>query len=250
VTTKWTLCCVAMVLGGGTLALGADNDAPPAVPNWTARIVEESAEASAPVVQASALTPVAPVAPPVQVAPTVPAAPPAQIPPAMPQAAPAMPRRLVSPAPPMQRLPAESTAHLPNQVRNVVDFYGGNTSARALAQLPQRPTGSGVSAPPAVRQQIKPFQGRVTAAPTISPYLNLFIEESNEALPNYFAYVRPALDQAQVNNTAERQIHNLQYQVRAASYSAPQPQSGVPGTGHGTHYNNTARYYQPIRKLR
>lgn len=227
-TTKWTACWLVLVFGGGTLALGADNDAPPAVPQWTARVVEEPT--------------LAPVQnPPTAVAPVAPIAPPA---PAM------MPRpRLVSPAQPA-RLSAESTANLPNQVRNVVDFYGGGTSARALSQLPQRPTGSGMSAPPAVRQQIKPFQGTVSGAPTISPYLNLFIEESNEALPNYFAYVRPALDQQRVNNTAERQIHNLQYQVRAASYSAPQPQTGVPGTGHGTHYNNTSRYYQPIRKLR
>lgn len=156
----------------------------------------------------------------------------------------------VAPAPPRQRLSAESTANLPKQVQNVIDFYGGATSARALAQLPQRPS-SGQARPPVVRQQPKPFEGTVSGAPTISPYLNLFIDEDDNPLPNYHTYVRPAFQQQSLNRSAERQLHSLESQVRTASYGQTvAPAAGVPATGHGTRYFNTSRYYQPVRRLR
>ena len=100
--------------------------------------------------------------------------------------------------------------NLPKQVQNVIDFYGGTTSARALAQLPYRPS-SGDVRPPTPRQAAKPFEGTVQGArPTISPYMNLFLEEGPEALPNYHSYVRPVFSAA----AGKRQC------TQAASHSA------------------------------
>jgi hypothetical protein len=151
------------------------------------------------------------------------------------------------------RLSAESTAGLPKQVQNVIDFYGGATSARALAQLPQRPS-SGATRPALPRQMPKPFEGTVPGAPpTISPYLNLFIDESPEGLPNYHTYVRPLQQQQQANDAARQRIGSLQRQVQQVSYGQPIQQSrsgSVPGTGHGTRYFNTTQYYRDIPRLR
>lgn len=205
-------------------ACWAQTDAAPELPNW------QSTPSTKPTVPLPEFVPPA-------------AAPVPGI--ALPQPKPMVPR---------QRLSAEATANLPKQVQNVIDFYGGATSARALAQLPQRPstgTVAGTPSPPPVRQQIKPFEGTVAGAPTLSPYLNLFIEDDNNPLPNYHTYVRPAFQQQSLNRSAERQLHTLESQVRTASYGqSVAPPAGVPGTGHGTRYFNTSRYYQPVRRLR
>jgi hypothetical protein len=138
-------------------------------------------------------------------------------------------------------------------VQNVIDFYGGATSARALAQLPQRPS-SGVVRPAAPRQMPKPFEGTVAGVPpTVSPYMNLFLDESQEGLPNYHTYVRPLQQQLQTNAAARQRISSLQHQVQQVSYGQAVPQSGggsVPGTGHGTRYFNTTQFYPDTPRLR
>lgn len=149
------------------------------------------------------------------------------------------------------RLSPEVTAGLPSHVQNVIDFYGGATSGRALSQLPHRPS-SGAVRPPQPRQQPKPFQGTVAGAPTLSPYLNLFADENNEALPNYHAFVRPQIRQQAYNTSASRELNRLESRVQTAAYGeAVTPSSGtVPGTGHGTRYFNTTRFYPSTRRLR
>lgn len=195
------------------------SDAPPEVPDWAQPNIE--------------VPEVAPVAP-------APAARPAPVPHAP----------LVSPNV-GQRLSVESTAHLPSRVQNVLDFYGGTTSARALAQLPNRPS-TGMTSPPPVRQAPKPFEGTVNNSPTVSPYMNLFHAESDEAPPNYFAYVRPALQQQEANRRAQLEFRSLERQVRQVSYgeAVKNPGGGVPSTGHGTRYLNTSRYYPASPRLR
>ena len=156
-------------------------------------------------------------------------------------------------APQMQRLSPSETAHLPNQVQNFIDFYGAGTSARALQQLPSRPSTAytGGSQMPQVQQAAKPFEGRVSTPPTVSPYLNLFREESEEALPNYFTFVRPMQQQMQTNLTTHNQLNNIQSNVRQASYQQATATNGsTPVTGHGTRYLNTNGYYPTVRRLR
>ncbi|QDU59123.1 hypothetical protein [Aeoliella mucimassa] len=177
--------------------------------------------------------------------PVPPATPPAQV-------APAPVRPAITPR--LQRLSPAETAHLPRQVQNVIDFYGGTTSGRALSQIPQRPStvSSGVSSPPPVRRVSKPFSGGVSSSPTISPYLNLFREESSEELPNYHAFVRPMLQQQQTNTMNQRELNTLQSEVRQASYqqSSATSNGGVPITGHGTRYMNTSGFYPQTRRLK
>ena len=217
----WMACCLV-----GSVAWG-QYDVPPALPDF----------AAPPAVDAAPVFPELP---------TTPAAKPRA----------AVPRIQTSATAerPRQRLSAESTANLPKQVQNLIDFYGGATSARALAQLPQRPV-SGVSRPPAPRPVSKPFTGALqSAAPTISPYMNLYLEESPEGLPNYHSYVRPAFQQREANMAARRSLHTLERQVQQVSYGqAVGPATGggaVPGTGHGTRYFNTTQFYPATPRLR
>lgn len=152
-----------------------------------------------------------------------------------------------------QRLSAESTANLPKRVQNIIDFYGGATSGRALAALPTRPTTGTTHNDVAPRQHRKPFEGALdTMPPTISPYMNLYVEEGVEGLPNYYAFVRPVQRQMQTNAAARRQINSLKHQVQQVSYgeAVPQTSGSIPGTGHGTRYFNTNQYYKPTRRLR
>ena len=82
--------------------------------------------------------------------------------------------------------------------------------------------------------------------------MNLFHEESDEAPPNYFAYVRPALRQQEANRRAQLEFRSLERQVRTVSYGEAVQNSsgGVPSTGHGTRYLNTSRYYPAAPRLR
>lgn len=84
----------------------------------------------------------------------------------------------------------------------------------------------------------KPFSG-VTSTPTISPYLNLFREESGDAAPNYFAFVRPQQQQYEASRQQQEQLNQLQRQVRQASYSAP----ATGGSG-AARYGDTSRFYR------
>ncbi len=140
---------------------------------------------------------------------------------------------------------------LPKRVQNVLDFYGGATSQRVLAQLPVRPS-SGAARPTLPRQTAKPFQNKRNA-PTISPYLNLFREENNQYLPNYHAYVRPQREIRRSYRHQEAEISRLQQRVQTVSYGASvgaNTQQGAPSTGHSTRYFNTAGFYAPVNVKR
>lgn len=160
--------------------------------------------------------------------------------------------RTAAPAPQRRAgLSAASTSQLPKQVQNVIDFYGGATSARALSQLPYRPS-SGVPRPPTARVARKPFQGHVRGAP-LSPYLNLFIDNDVSELPNYHAFVRPLQQQQASAAMQQREIMQLDKQVQRASYNANGSGTGgagTPVTGHGTRYLNTAQFYPSTNKTR
>ena len=143
---------------------------------------------------------------------------------------------------PVQAARPPQAAGVPRNVQNLLDFYGGNTSGRALSQLPQRPS-SGATAPPRARQVAKPFGGRV-ADPTLSPYLNLYREEDSATLPNYHMFVRPQLRQQETNRRQQRELSNIQNRLQTVTYGTNGPSSaGAPATGHSTRYFNTSRYF-------
>lgn len=92
------------------------------------------------------------------------------------------------------------------------------------------------------RPQAKPFAG-MGAGPTVSPYLNLFREETENAVPNYYTFVRPQQDQFDANRQQQAQLQQLQRQVRQATYqSAPTNVAG------GARYGDTGRFYSGWRR--
>lgn len=103
---------------------------------------------------------------------------------------------------------------------------------------------TGVGAPTArpTAQGYKPFSG-VTSSPTVSPYLNLFRDESETGAPNYFTFVRPMQDQFEANRQQINQLQQLQRQVQQTAY--PAPATGVSG---GARYGYTGRYFGGVQR--
>ncbi len=178
-------------------------------------------------------------------------------PPQMPSISTALPAVRQAAVFPTRRVPAPAAPipGLPSRVQKVVDFYGGSTSARTLAQIPSRPTTGAQtrsSRPALPRQAQKPFQGAGTS-PTLSPYLNLFREENNDFLPNYYAYVRPQRRQQNIARRQLTEVSRLRQQVQTVSFGSAAGASAsrpAPSTGHGTRYLNTGGYYPAVRVTR
>ena len=81
--------------------------------------------------------------------------------------------------------------------------------------------------------------------PAVSPYQNLYRQETLDSPPNYYAVVRPQLQQTEVNRVQQRQIRRLQQELRQAN--AQGQHGGRSGdayaTGHGTRFMNLGGYY-------
>jgi hypothetical protein len=136
-----------------------------------------------------------------------------------------------------------------NQTKQVLGFYGGYTARATLSQQPRR-TPIQAAGPRPMFRQAKPFQA-VHREPTVSPYLNLHRDESNtEGAPNYFAFVRPQLDQLEANRVQQRDIQQLRGQLQATStVVGPQYRAtGLPGTGTPARYMDTAQFYNGMRR--
>lgn len=124
-----------------------------------------------------------------------------------------------------------------------LDFYGGS---RALAYAPQAasrplPAAQPVTTAPAA----KPFSD-ARQAPVISPYLSLDIRESSTGLPNYYAFVRPQLEQQRFEQQQQRQNQRVRQQLRSATAVGATTRGvngGLPTTGHSTQYFNMGGYY-------
>jgi hypothetical protein len=102
-----------------------------------------------------------------------------------------------------------------------------------------------------MRGQVKPFE-TVYREPTVSPYLNLYrAEDESESAPNYFAFVRPQLDQIEANRRQQREIQQLRGQVQGISTTIAGPQYGrsaPPATGTRSRYMDTAQFYGGWRR--
>jgi hypothetical protein len=127
------------------------------------------------------------------------------------------------------------------QIRAAINFVA--SSGDNGGQPPRRaPT---VPSPMPSRRQGKPFQN-MTEDPTISPWLNLDRSEDLEELPNYYAFVRPQLDQMRTNDANQQNLLHLQREVQNVSTAVVGPQygnSGLGPTGHTARYMDTAQYY-------
>jgi hypothetical protein len=137
-----------------------------------------------------------------------------------------------------------------SQTRQSLGFYGGYSARTTLSQMPRRtPIRSAPALP--MQRQLKPFN-TVYRDPTVSPYLNLYrSEEDNEAAPNYFAFVRPQLEQLEANRVQQREIQQLRGQLQSMSPTVVSPgyqSSGMPGTGTPARYMDTAQFYGGWRR--
>lgn len=83
---------------------------------------------------------------------------------------------------------------------------------------------------------IKPFS---TAAngPTVSPYLNLFRDQDDQAAPNYYTFVQPQVQQIEAAQQQRIDIQRLQRQVQQAAYNRPATNPGP------ARYGDTGRWY-------
>ncbi|QDS97329.1 hypothetical protein [Adhaeretor mobilis] len=127
-------------------------------------------------------------------------------------------------------------------------FAGSRTQTPPTQTARRQPAAIQTVATSPARPQRKPFSN-VTQQSNISPYLALDYQESEFAIPNYYAYVRPQLQQRQRQQRQTSQIRNLQNEVRqvAAPPGAPSATDGVANTGHATQFLNVGGYYPPLR---
>lgn len=142
---------------------------------------------------------------------------------------------------------AQPQRELPQGVQNLLDFYQSGTSQRTLSQMASRPaSGRTTTTYAGVQQARKPFQG-VSAAPTVSPYLNLFRDEQGSELPNYYTFVRPQLQQQATNRAQQAELMRLRRQVQTmplGNQATAMQNAPVSATGHGTRYLNTSHFYR------
>lgn len=139
--------------------------------------------------------------------------------------------------------PSEAAAQgvpITNQTRHALEFYGGRSAVNTLSQMPRRsqiqPASTGQ-----LQHNGKPFQG-TTTTPTVSPYLNIFRDErqNTEAVPSYYSFVRPQLEQQASAAQQQREIQQLQRQVQGGQ---PLRTTVVPGNGVQARYMDTAQFY-------
>ena len=99
--------------------------------------------------------------------------------------------------------------------------------------------------PVQVAAQSKPFS-RVSRTSTISPYLSLDVRQSDVGIPNYYAFVKPLLQQRATNRLQQKQFGQMEQKLRTASVNgivANNPSGGMPTTGHSTQFLNMGQYF-------
>ena len=138
-------------------------------------------------------------------------------------------------------------SRITQQTTNVLNFYGSRNALNTLNRIPRPPAVNRVASLP---QQPKPFSARTYERPTISPYLNLYREDVGNAAPNYYAFVRPQIQQQRFAQNQQNALRNMTRQLQAASTHASSMYSrnaGIPSTGHSTRFMNHGGYYSFAR---
>jgi hypothetical protein len=146
-------------------------------------------------------------------------------------------------APPVQTTSFERKTGRNNPALN---FFGG---AKNSTYAPQ---GRSVQPPPPVAVQTKPMGkpfSSYRASSPISPYLGLDYIDTAVTLPTYFMFVRPQLDQDQVNRETRNDNRALRSTVRKARAdgAVTSPAGGIPTTGHSSQFMNGGGYYPVAR---
>lgn len=122
------------------------------------------------------------------------------------------------------------------QPRNAAEYYGWPTAAQGPAAAPTT-TVAPLATRPIAGPAGKPFT-HINESPTLSPYLNLYREQTDDSIPNYYAFVRPQQEQIALNREQARELSKLRQRVQQVQYAAPA------AAGAGGRFNNTGRFYQ------
>jgi hypothetical protein len=147
-------------------------------------------------------------------------------------------------APAVVEMPVETPAI--SQTRMPAGFYA---SAAARSTLNQLPGPAPVQSAPRLqtsRRGGKPFQAIPTQS-TISPYLYLNAgANSSTPMTNYFAFVRPQLEQAASGRQQQREIQQLRTQLQKMSANGGGQQSTKSNSA--AHYMDTAQFYRGLQR--
>jgi hypothetical protein len=93
----------------------------------------------------------------------------------------------------------------------------------------------------------KPFQA-IQMQPTVSPYLYLNAgSNTSNQMTNYFAFVRPQMEQMEAGRQQQREIQQLRTQVQKMSANGTGAQSS-PNTNAAAHYMDTAQFYRGLQR--
>jgi hypothetical protein len=148
-------------------------------------------------------------------------------------------------APPIMHMPVETSAN--NRTRMPAGFYA---SAAARSTLNQVPGPAPVQSAPRVqanRRGGKPFQAIPSQSP-ISPYLYLNAGgNASNPVTNYFAFVRPQLEQVESGRQQQREIQQLRSQLQKISPGGTGSQQSASSNA-AAHYMDTAQFYRGLQR--
>jgi hypothetical protein len=123
------------------------------------------------------------------------------------------------------------------------------TSANAQANLNRIPRPAPVQSQGAAlpaRLPGKPFQG-AQFEPAVSPYLNMYRRDvDSNNLPNYFAFVRPQLDQQEAHRQQTAEMQKLRAQIQSLSTGGGVPNSA--NMSSHARYMDTGQFYRGLRR--
>jgi len=138
------------------------------------------------------------------------------------------------------------TQNLDRVATPAMQFFGN----RKLRTAPRQEFRRRMPAPrPLQLRGTKPFES-VQRLPTLSPYHNLNVRESEFGLPNYHSFVRPMQRQQIANQEQAANLRKLQQKFRVATATgivSNNSTGGVPTTGHSSQFLNLGGYFSEVR---
>ena len=134
-----------------------------------------------------------------------------------------------------------------NRTKMPAGFYASPEAKSTLSQMPGPTPVQSAPHLQTTRRGGKPFQA-IQAQPTISPYMYLNAGTSTASpMTNYFAFVRPQLEQAESGRQQQREIQQLRTQLQKMSSTGTGSQSST-NSGTAAHYMDTAQFYRGLQR--
>jgi hypothetical protein len=138
------------------------------------------------------------------------------------------------------------TAPAMNRTRMPAGFYASAEARSTLNQLPGPVPVQSAPRLQATRRGGKPFQ-TIPTQPTISPYLYLNADTTTSSpMTNYFAFVRPQVEQAESSRQQQREIQQLRSQLQKISSNGSNAITTNPNTA--ARYMDTAQFYRGLQR--